>query len=613
MNTFFRVLSYANKLRQRLILFFGFSILGIIFGAFNIVLVMPMLDTLFNQTNKITVAPALPDFELSVNYIVGVFNHFFLQIVISQGSLDALLFVCALIVSCVILANMFRYLERVMATKIRVDLVKNIRMDIFKKVTLLHIGYFNNERKGDLISRFTNDVSEVETAVMNSLKAVMKEPITIVVYFFVLFTISPSLTLFTLLVLPITGGVLAEIIKRLKRQATQGQESLGRILNTLDETFSGMRVIKAFNARNFVIDKIESESDYYRRVSKSMAYKNELASPVSEILGVLIISGIIFFGGNMVLSEDSTLKPAAFMTFLAVFAMIIQPAKNFSNGITSLQRGTASAIRIFSIIDQQPAIANKPNAIELKSFEREIEFRNVSFAYDTEMVLKGINLSINKGNTVALVGPSGGGKSTLADLVPRFYDPVEGEVLLDGRPITEFELESLRKQIGVVTQESILFNDTIFNNIAFGMPQVREEDVIQAAKIANAHDFIMQTESGYQTFIGERGSKLSGGQRQRLSIARAVLKNPPILILDEATSALDSESEKLVQDALFNLMKNRTSIVIAHRLSTIQHADEIIVIKNGVIAERGTHAELHNKNGIYHKLATIQGADRWQE
>ncbi len=613
MNTFFRVLSYANKLNQRLVLFFGFSILGIIFGAFNIVLVMPMLDTLFNQTQKITTAPVLPEFSLSVDYIVGVFNHYFLQIVTSRGPLDALLFVCALIVTCVILANMFRYLERVMATKIRVDLVKNIRMEIFKKVTLLHIGYFNNERKGDLISRFTNDVSEVETAVMNSLKAVLKEPITIVVYFFVLFTISPQLTLFTLLVLPITGGVLAEIIKRLKKQATQSQESLGRILNTLDETFSGMRVIKAFNARNFVIDKIESESGFYRKTTKSMAYKNELASPVSEILGVLIISGIIFFGGNMVLNEDSTLKPAAFMTFLAIFAMIIQPAKNFSNGITSLQRGTASAKRIFSIIDQQPAIASKPNAVELKSFEKEIEFKNVSFAYDSDRVLKNIDLNIKKGKTIALVGPSGGGKSTLADLVPRFYDPIEGTVSIDGVSLKDLELESLRKQIGVVTQESILFNDTIFNNIAFGMPHLKEEDVIHAAKIANAHDFIMQTEHGYQTYIGERGSKLSGGQRQRLSIARAVLKNPPILILDEATSALDSESERLVQDALFNLMKNRTSIVIAHRLSTIQHADEIIVIQNGVISERGTHEQLNSQNGLYRKLAAIQGAERWQD
>lgn len=528
------------------------------------------------------------------------------MIIRDNGSLNALLFVCGLIVVCVLLANLFRYLERVIATKIRVDLTKNIRMDIFKKVSLMHIGYFNNERKGDLISRFTNDVMEVENAVMNSLKAVLKEPITIIVYFFVLFKISPQLTLFTLLVLPLTGGVLAEIIKRLKRQATASQESLGRIVNILDETFSGMRVVKAFNARNFIINKIDNESANYRRLSKSMSYKNELASPVSEILGVLIIAGIIFFGGNMVLSDQSSLKPEVFLGFLAIFSMIIQPAKNFSNGITSLQRGTASASRIFEMIDSQPAIQNKPDAVELKNFEHDIEFKNVSFAYESDFVLKNINLKVEKGKTIALVGPSGGGKSTLADLVPRFYDPTEGEVYIDGKPLRNYEIESLRKQMGVVTQESILFNDTIFNNIAFGNPSISEAAVIQAAKIANAHDFIMQTENGYQTFIGERGSKLSGGQRQRLSIARAVLKNPPILILDEATSALDSESEKLVQEALFNLMKNRTSLVIAHRLSTIQHADEILVIQHGQIVERGSHESLNNQNGLYKKLVDIQ-------
>jgi subfamily B ATP-binding cassette protein MsbA len=566
-----------------------------------------MLDVLFKQTGKLMAVPPVPEFSFSVSYVTELFNHYFIAVVINYGALDALLFVCALITACVILANLFRYLERVMATKIRVDLVKNIRLDIFNKVTQFHIGYFNNERKGDLISRFTNDVNEVESAVMNSLKAVLKEPITIAVYFFVLFKISPQLTLFTLLVLPLTGGVLAEIIKRLKRQATASQESLGRILNILDETFGGMRVIKAFNARKFVIERIDEESSFFRKTSKSMAYKNELAAPVSEILGVLIISGIIFFGGNMVLTKNNSLEPAQFMTFLAIFAMIIQPAKNFSNGITSLQRGTASAKRIFDIIDTEPLIRNKPNAKSLSFFSGAIEFKNVSFSYGPDKtVLKNINLTIAKGKTIALVGPSGGGKSTLADLVPRFYDPTEGEVCIDGVSLTDYDLESLRKHLGIVTQESILFNDTIFNNIAFGKPNVGEAEVIQAAKIANAHDFIMQTEHGYQTKIGERGSKLSGGQRQRLSIARAVLKNPPILILDEATSALDSESERLVQEALFNLMKNRTSIVIAHRLSTIQHADEIVVIQDGIIAERGNHEELQQRNGIYKKLSDIQ-------
>ena len=605
MKTFFRILSYANKLPTRLVFFFTYSILGIIFGAFNILLVIPMLNVLFDKTNAAQI-PEIPTFNFSVKYVEDVFNHYFLSVIRDHGKLDALLFVCGLIVVCVVLANLFRYLERVIATKLRVDLVKNIRMDIFKNVTKLHIGYFNNERKGDLISRFTNDVQEVEGSVMNSLKAVLKEPVTIVVYFLLLFIISPKLMLFTLLVLPLTGGALAGIIRQLKRQAIASQESLGRIVNILDETFSGMRVVQAFNARNFILKKMEEESGYYRKVSKSMSYKNELASPISEILGVIIIVGIIFYGGQLVLSSESTLSSASFLGFLTIFAQIIQPAKNFSNGITSLQKGTASAKRIFSVIDYEPAIRNKENAIELKGFENSIEFRNVSFAYDIELILKNINLKVEKGKTIALVGPSGGGKSTLADLVPRFYDPTEGEVWIDGKPLTDYEIESMRKLMGIVTQESILFNDTIFNNIAFGMPNIDEEHVIQAARIANAHDFIMQTENGYQTLIGERGSKLSGGQRQRLSIARAVLKNPPILILDEATSALDSESEKLVQEALSNLMKNRTSIVIAHRLSTIQHADEIVVIQDGMIAERGTHEQLNRQNGIYKKLTDIQ-------
>lgn len=606
MKIFFRILSYANKLPSRLVFFFIYSILGILFGAFNIVLLIPMLSVLFDRTSASAI-PDLPDFELSTDFIKNLFNHYFLSIVKNYGRLDALIFVCLMIVACVVLANLFRYLERVIATKLRVDLVKNIRTDIFRNVTLQHIGFFNSERKGDLISRFTNDVGEVENSVMNSLKAVLKEPITIVVYFSILFTISFQLTLFTLLVLPLTGGVLAEIIRRLKKQAKNSQESLGRIVNILDETFAGMRVVKAFNARNFILQKFEEESSYYKKVNKSMSYKNELASPISEILGVAIVAAIIFFGGKLVLSNQSSLTPESFLVFLGIFAQIIQPAKNFSNGITSLQKGTASAKRIFDIIDLEPQVKNKTNAKSLNGFSDCIEFKNVWFSYDTDKtILKNINLKIEKGKTIALIGPSGGGKSTLADLVPRFYDPTQGEVCIDGISIADYDLESMRQHLGIVTQESILFNDTIFNNIAFGKPNVSEEEVMQAAKIANAHDFIMQTENGYETKIGERGSKLSGGQRQRLSIARAVLKNPPILILDEATSALDSESEKLVQEALFNLMKNRTSIVIAHRLSTIQHADEIVVIQDGTIAERGTHEELNQKNGIYKKLSDIQ-------
>ncbi|MFN8888200.1 MAG: ABC transporter ATP-binding protein, partial [Cyclobacteriaceae bacterium] len=459
MKVFFRVLNYANRLPRRMAFFFVYSIIGIFFTTMNITLAKPMLDVLFDKTDKIVEITPKPDFQFSPSFITDSFKHYFSKIVVEQGAFASLYFICILICVTMLLGNTFRYLERVIATKIRADLVKNLRMDFFSKISQMHIGYFNNSRKGDLISRFTNDVAEIENAVMNSLKSVLREPLMIIAYFIVLFTISVKLTLFTMVVLPLTGGVLAEIIKRLKKQATGSQESLGRIVNILDETFGGMRVVNAFNARNFIISRLEKESSLYRTLSKGVAYKNELASPVSEILGTFIMGGIIIIGGTMVLGENPSIDASSFMLFLAVYAMIIQPAKNFSNGITSLQRGTASAARIFSIIDQEPLIKSKPDAIELKSFEKSIEFKNVSFAYEAHNVLENINLTIEKGKTLALVGPSGGGKSTLADLVPRFYDPVQGEVLLDGTSLVDYELESLRKQMGVVTQESILFND----------------------------------------------------------------------------------------------------------------------------------------------------------
>ena len=605
MKIYLRILSYAPGIGGRLVKFFLYSIVGVIFSAAYLGLIMPMMKVLFDSSIN-PIVPALPKFSFSVEFISTFFRHHFIRIIVEYGPMQALLYVCIGIVVCVLISNTFRYLERMTASRVKVDVLKNMRMDIFRNITNLHIGYFNDQRKGDLMSRFTNDVAEVETSVSNSMKSVMKEPITIIIYFIVLFTISAKLTLFTLILLPITGGFIGQLIKRLKRKAKQSQEAMGRIVNILDETFSGMRVIKAFNARNFIIKKIDDETSYHRKVNLSIARKNELSSPLSEFLGVIIVSIIMYYGGQLVM--DGELQPEVFMGFLAFYASMIQPAKNFSNGITSIQKGTVAAERIFKIIDTVPVVKSKPGAPELSAFRESIEFKNVSFAYDREPVLKNINLRIEKGKTVALVGPSGGGKSTLADLIPRFYDPTHGEVQIDGVSLTDYEIESMRKHMGVVTQESILFNDTIFNNIAFGMENVSEEAVMHAARVANAHDFIMQTEEGYQTYIGERGSKLSGGQRQRIAIARAVLKNPPILILDEATSALDSESEKLVQEALTNLMKNRTSIVIAHRLSTIQHADEIVVIQNGHIIERGRHEVLIGQDGLYKKLNEIQKA-----
>lgn len=606
MKIFFRILRYAPRINLRLTQFFIFALLGVLFNAVYLALIQPLIDILFNEAQIKTVP--YPDFALSPDYVKALYNYHYMNAFAEYGALRALLYICILIVLFVFLANLFRYLERLTASKVRVDVVKNIRMQIFERVSRMHIGFFNDQRKGDMISRFTNDVSEVEGAVVNGLKSVFKEPITLIVFMGILFFISVKLTLFTLVVLPVTGTIISEIVRRLKKKAKLSQETLGRIVNILDEAFSGMRVINAFNARNFLLNKIDRETTFHKRVNLSISKKNELASPVSEFLGVLVVAGILYYGGHLVLGGGQEMKPSVFLLFLTIYASMLQPAKNFTNGITSLQKGTMAAQRIFSLTDLEPAIKSKPGAATLKDFKDSIEFENVSFAYDKDLVLEDINLRIQKGKTLALVGPSGGGKSTLADLVPRFYDPSSGVVKLDGVSLVDYELESLRRVMGVVTQESILFNDTIFNNIAFGMENMAEEDVIRAAKVANAHDFIMQTEDGYQTTIGERGGKLSGGQRQRISIARAVLKNPPILILDEATSALDSESEKLVQDALNNLMQNRTSIVIAHRLSTIMHADEIAVVQDGRIVERGRHEDLIRQSGLYRKLNEIQKA-----
>ncbi|MEI9921010.1 MAG: ABC transporter ATP-binding protein [Bacteroidota bacterium] len=603
MKTFFRILEYSHNLRARAFLFVLLSVFGVLFSSGTLVSIQPMMNVLFNQVPQ-TQAPPIPEFSFSITYFVATFQHYFVTIVIEQGRLNALLFVCVIIISTILIGNTFRYMERIIASKIRLDVVRNLRSAIFQNITRMQIGFFNNHRKGDLLSRFTNDVAEVESAVMNTFKAVLKEPITIVVYFGLLFYISVKLTLFTLIVVPLIGGVLGEIVRRLKKQASLSQQSLGRVVSILEETFGGMRVVKAFNARKYVTAKMEEENKLNNDINMSMAYKNELASPVSEFLGVCIVSVVLFFGGQSVIAGE--LSAGAFLAFLALFASLIQPIKSFAQGITQLQKGIASARRIFEVTDMQPAIEDKPSAVALDEFRESIEFRNVTFAYDQRPVLKDINFIIPKGKTVALVGPSGGGKSTLADLVPRFYDVGGGEVLIDGNNIKDYKIDSLRKHMGVVTQESILFNDTIYNNISFGMSNATKESVIEAAKIANAHDFIMQTEKGYDTVIGERGSKLSGGQRQRLSIARAVLKNPPILILDEATSALDSESERLVQEALFNLMKNRTSLVIAHRLSTIQHADDIVVVQDGRIVERGSHSQLIAGDGLYRKLSEIQ-------
>lgn len=608
MQTYLRILSYARPFGKFVPTYVFYTLFSIIFGLINFTLLKPLFDVIFEQVEPQSLEKfrTLPAFSFSVDYFTGLFYHYFLAVQDNYGKMGTLFFVCTIIVFSVFLSNLFTYLSGIVLAKVRANVIKGMRMDIFRKVGTLHMGYFSNERKGDLMSKMTNDVQEVENTIVQSLRVVFREPATIILYFSVLFFMSVELTLFTILIIPISGAIIGGITRRLKKRAVQSQQSLGRIVNILDETLGGMRVIKAFNAERFITKKFDQETEYYSRVNVSMARKNELASPISQFLGVSVVAGILVYGGSLVLSGESDLSASNFITYIIIFTQVLNPAKEISRAVSNIQRGIASAERIFEVVDTQSQLKEPASPRKIPGFNNHIEFKQVSFAYEDTLVLKDVNFKLEKGKTIALVGPSGGGKSTLADLVPRFFDPTSGSILLDGIDIREFSSSELRGFMGIVTQESILFNDTVFNNIAFGMENATEAQVMEAARIANAHGFIVQLENGYHTSIGERGSKLSGGQRQRLSIARAVLKNPPILILDEATSALDSESELLVQEALTKLMINRTTLVIAHRLSTIQHANEILVIENGEIVQRGSHIELMAVNGLYQKLSSIQ-------
>jgi len=487
-----------------------------------------------------------------------------------------------------------------------VGAVKGIRNDIYSKLLILPLSFFTQRNKGDIISRMTSDVQEVEYSIMNYLEMIVRDPVTILAYLIFMISMSPKLTLFVLIILPVTGLIIGRIGKTLRKQSKVGQARYGGLLSMIEESISGLRIIKAFNAIEYSDKKFRQLNQAYAKLLIWIYRRRDLSSPLSEFLSSLVIVVVLWFGGKMVLSDNPTIKAADFITYIVVFSQMIPSAKSLTQGFYSIQKGIASAERIFEILDADEIIEEKKDALPLKSFNNEIEYRNVSFKYDNEPVLKNINLKINKGQIIAVVGESGAGKSTLVDLLPRFYDVTQGSLLIDGVDIRDYRIDDLRRQMGIVSQDTILFNDTIFNNIAFGLTGISEEEVIKAAKIANAHNFIVQTENGYQTNIGDRGLKLSGGQRQRLSIARAVLANPPILILDEATSSLDTESEKLVQEALYNIMKDRTTVVIAHRLSTIKNAHVIVVLKNGEIVERGTHEELVNKNGVYRRLHDLQ-------
>lgn len=606
MNTYFRILSFGKPYYKLVPLYFFFVILATIFGLINFSLLIPLLNIIFEafEDKNFALYKSKPEFTLSFETLKGYFYYYFNQLLKdpNQGKIAALKFVCGIIVLSVLLSNVCRYFAERTLTAMRAGTIRNIRKAIFDKVTLLHLGFFTNEKKGDIMSRLTSDVQELEYTVAATLSGMLKDPINIIGYFFVLFSMSTQLTFFCMVFFPISAGIIAYIVKSLRKEAQEGQMAIGSIMSMLDETLSGIKVVKAFNARGFVIKKFDTLNDRYSEVYRSMQNKRDLSSPVSEFMGVTLVTGLLLYGGMLVLNKESDLTGAEFIAYIILISQVLVPAKSMSSSYSTIQRGLVAGERIFTLVDTEAQIKNPENPIEVKGLKEKIEFKNVGFSYGGKHVLHNINLTLAKGKTVALVGPSGGGKSTLADLLPRFYDVQEGDILIDAVSLKKCDLYSLRNTMGIVGQEAILFNDTLFNNIAFGKPNATQAQVEEAARIANAHEFIIHTENGYQTTIGERGSRLSGGQRQRISIARAVLQNPEILILDEATSALDNESEKLVQEALNTLMKGRTSLVIAHRLTTIQQADLIVVVDKGVISETGTHENLLAQNGLYKKL-----------
>ncbi len=608
MRTYFRLLGYARPFGRYAAPYFFFALLSTVFGLANLTLIIPLLDVLFGTVPpQPPVAP--PPFAFDGDFVRDTFNYYLGQMVATRGKAGALQFVSLVIIVSVLLANVFRYLAQRVIETARMRLIYNLRQAAFDQSLALDLAYFTHERKGHLMARLTTDMMEVEGAIASTFKAVFREPFALIGYFVVLFAISAQLTFFTILVLPVSGLAIGAIVRRLRRDAQRGQESLGDLTALMDEAFGGLRIVKAFSAEGYLRRKFADENARYVHFIRSMSVKRELAPPVSEFLGVTVVAIILLYGGSLVLREDSSLTASAFIGYLAIFSQVMQPAKAIAQAFSQIQRGLVAGERALEVVDARPQIRERAHAQALAQFESELRFEDVRFAYGERPVLDGISFSLPKGKTIALVGPSGGGKSTIADLIPRFYDPQGGAITLDGTDIRDLTLTSLRAQLGIVAQESILFNDTIFHNIAFGKPEATREEVQRAAEIAFAHDFIVATEQGYDTVIGERGTRLSGGQRQRLSIARAILKNPPILILDEATSALDPESEQMVQAALLNLMQHRTVLVIAHRLSTIRHADEILVVEGGRIVERGTHDTLSEQSGgVYHKLRSIQQA-----
>ncbi|HKK68160.1 MAG TPA: ABC transporter ATP-binding protein [Bacteroidales bacterium] len=602
MRDFARILKYIWPYKNKALANILLNILSTLFALFSFGMVIPFLSVLFKQQELVT---QMKPWALKSDVILHNFQYWLSQIIIDQGSLTALVYLGGLVSIATLLKTSSWYFANYFMVPVRNGVVRDIRNRLYRKITELHLGYFSEEKKGNIMARMTNDVQEIEISIVSSLTMLFRDPIKIIAFMTTLFIFNVRLTLFVLLVLPVAGLVIGRIGKSLRKRSQEGQRRMGSLMSLIEESLSGLQIIKAFNAERQQEGRFHDVNNGYTNILNKINRRRAMASPLTEFLATVTVVFVMWYGGRIVLVSGE-MESSVLIGYLLIFSQVITPAKGLSTAAYNIQKGLASVDRINEILKAENIINDPVNPVKKQDFNESIEYRNVSFAYENVPVLKTINLKINRGQTIALVGQSGSGKTTLADLLPRFYDIKDGEILIDGVNIKDISMADLRSLIGYVNQNPILFNDTFANNIAFGTDKAERDDIIAAAKIANAHDFIMENEAGYDTNIGDSGGKLSGGQRQRLSIARAILKNPPIMILDEATSALDTESEKLVQEALDQLMKNRTSVVIAHRLSTVKNADEICVMRHGEIVERGRHDELMKLDGVYTKLYNMQ-------